>query len=165
MGSVSVATRSGGKATLDAETVEAFGAGLRGGLVTAGDESYDEVRALWNAMIDRRPALIARCAGTADVIPIRGLDAAGLAALNGERALSLDPEELLAIQAHFTSEGRPPTDVELEMLAQTWSEHCGHKTFRSDVSVRNHAGELVDPVFIERIFLYKGNFYLYCLRH
>jgi len=68
MSSVSVATRAGGKATLDNDVVEAFRAGLRGGLVTADDAGYEEARALWNAMIDRRPALIARCAGTADVI-------------------------------------------------------------------------------------------------
>lgn len=68
MSSVSVATRGGGQTTLDAEAVEAFRSGLRGDLVMPGDAAYDEVRALWNAMIDRRPALIARCAGTADVI-------------------------------------------------------------------------------------------------
>ena len=34
------------------------------------------------------------------------------------------------IQAHFIAEGRLPTDAELETLAQTWSEHCVHKTFR-----------------------------------
>ena len=68
MSSVSVATRSGGRAALDAETLATFRSGLRGELVIQGDPGYDEVRALWNAMIDRRPALIARCAGTADVI-------------------------------------------------------------------------------------------------
>jgi FAD/FMN-containing dehydrogenase len=68
MSSVSVATRVGGKATLGNDVVEAFRAGLRGNLVTADDAGYDEARALWNAMIDRRPALIARCAGAADVI-------------------------------------------------------------------------------------------------
>jgi FAD/FMN-containing dehydrogenase len=68
MSSVSVATRGGGQTTLDAKAVETFRSGLRGELVMPGDAGYDEVRALWNAMIDRRPALIARCAGTADVI-------------------------------------------------------------------------------------------------
>jgi len=68
MSNVSVATRAGGQATLDAEAVESFRSGLRGELVMQGDAGYDEVRALWNAMIDRRPALIARCAGAADVV-------------------------------------------------------------------------------------------------
>ena len=68
MGDVSVARREGGSANIEEAAVDAFRVGLRGELVTAGDPGYDVTRALWNAMIDRRPALIARCAGTADVI-------------------------------------------------------------------------------------------------
>jgi FAD/FMN-containing dehydrogenase len=48
--------------------VEEFRNGLRGELLCPEDEGYDESRSIWNAMIDRRPALIARCAGAADVI-------------------------------------------------------------------------------------------------
>ena len=43
-------------------------AGLSGPLVVCGDAGYDEARTIWNRMIDRRPALIARCAGTDDVV-------------------------------------------------------------------------------------------------
>ena len=53
---------------LGKETVAAFKATLRGSLLRAGDAGYDEARTLWNAMIDKRLALIARCAGVADVI-------------------------------------------------------------------------------------------------
>src|SRR3954451_17915870 len=42
--------------------------GLRGQLVRPGDEAYDEARAIWNGAHDRRPALIVRCAGVADVM-------------------------------------------------------------------------------------------------
>ena len=42
--------------------------GLRGRLLRPGDDGYDEARRLWNGMFDRRPALIARCAGAADVV-------------------------------------------------------------------------------------------------
>jgi FAD/FMN-containing dehydrogenase len=42
--------------------------GFRGELVQPGDEGYDEARAVWNGLFDRRPALVARCAGVADVI-------------------------------------------------------------------------------------------------
>src|SRR5215207_2317948 len=41
---------------------------LRGALVRPGDPDYDQARAIWNAAHDRRPALIIRCAGTADVV-------------------------------------------------------------------------------------------------
>jgi phosphoribosylformylglycinamidine synthase subunit PurSL len=71
----------------------------------------------------------------AEVVPIRSVDADGLAALNAERSLALDPEELVVIRDHFSTLGRDPTDVELETLAQTWSEHCAHKTFRAAITV------------------------------
>ena len=45
----------------------------------------------------------------------------------------LDLGEMRQIQNHFSREGRNPTDAELETLAQTWSEHCKHKTFRGRI--------------------------------
>jgi FAD/FMN-containing dehydrogenase len=45
---------------------------LRGELVAPGDAAYDEARSVWNGMIDRRPALIARCTGTSDVLAAIG---------------------------------------------------------------------------------------------
>lgn len=53
---------------LDPEAVELFAAGVRGPVLRPGDEGYDEARALWNGFIDRRPALIVRCTGAADVV-------------------------------------------------------------------------------------------------
>jgi phosphoribosylformylglycinamidine synthase II len=44
--------------------------------------------------------------------------------------LFLNLAEMRRIKEYFSRLGRNPTDVELETLAQTWSEHCGHKTFR-----------------------------------
>ena len=49
-------------------TADEFKAGLRGQLLSPDDDGYDRARKLWNGMFDRRPALIARCAGAADVI-------------------------------------------------------------------------------------------------
>jgi len=49
------------------------------------------------------------------------------------RQLGFTDDELEAITAYFRKEGRNPTDVEMETLAQTWSEHCVHKTFRGRI--------------------------------
>lgn len=53
--------------TLSPRAVDALKAGLRGPLLLPGDPGYEESRTVWNAMIDRRPALVARCLGVADV--------------------------------------------------------------------------------------------------
>ena len=53
---------------LNESQISAFKTTLRGELITPGDSRYDEVRAVYNAMISRRPRLIARCADVADVI-------------------------------------------------------------------------------------------------
>jgi len=50
--------------------VQAFADGLRGRLLGPGTDGYEAARCVWNGMIDRRPALIARCAGPADVIAV-----------------------------------------------------------------------------------------------
>ncbi|HNJ98749.1 MAG TPA: phosphoribosylformylglycinamidine synthase subunit PurS, partial [Ilumatobacteraceae bacterium] len=70
---------------------------------------------------------------TVDHVAIRNLDDDALTALNRERGLSLDLAELHAIADFYRGIGREPTDVELETLAQTWSEHCSHKTFRARI--------------------------------
>ncbi len=66
-------------------------------------------------------------------IALSGLNDAELLELSRQRLLSLDLAEMHAVQAYFRSEGREPTDVELESIAQTWSEHCVHKTFKGIV--------------------------------
>ncbi len=76
-----------------------------------------------------------------ETIAIRGLDPTALDALSHERGLSLSTDELVAIAAHYADVGRDPTDAELEMLAQTWSEHCCHKTFRATIQ---HGEERID---------------------
>ncbi|HEU4628934.1 MAG TPA: FAD-binding oxidoreductase [Gemmatimonadaceae bacterium] len=54
--------------SVGSELVEQLRARLRGRLLTPDSPGYDEARTIWNAMIDRRPGLIARCAGAADVV-------------------------------------------------------------------------------------------------
>ncbi len=62
------------------------------------------------------------------VVPIREADDAALAKISKDGQLSLTVTEMQAIRDHYRSEKRDPTDVELETVAQTWSEHCKHKT-------------------------------------
>ncbi|MCA9081021.1 MAG: phosphoribosylformylglycinamidine synthase, partial [Planctomycetaceae bacterium] len=59
---------------------------------------------------------------------IRDLDDAGLMRLSKEGQLYLQLAEMQTIRDYFRELGREPTDIELETLAQTWSEHCSHKT-------------------------------------
>ena len=68
MPSFAVKTNDGKTVSLSAEAQDALRGALRGALCLPGDPGYDEARTLWNAMIDRRPAVIVRAAGTADVI-------------------------------------------------------------------------------------------------
>ncbi len=75
-----------------------------------------------------------------DIIPIRDLDDEALQRLSVERVLFLSLAEMQVIQAQFQALGRDPTDVELEILAQTWSEHCQHKTFKAEIDYTCHGG-------------------------
>ena len=50
------------------ENLDPLRAGFRGPLIIPGDAGYDAVRAVWNAMVDKRPAVVARCTGPADVV-------------------------------------------------------------------------------------------------
>jgi phosphoribosylformylglycinamidine synthase II len=69
-------------------------------------------------------------------VALRGLDDAALERLSRDAHLFLSRDEMRAIRSHFDRLGRAPTDLELETLAQTWSEHCVHKTLRSAVLYR-----------------------------
>ena len=68
MAELRVATSSGEGATLDDRIVERLRSGLRGELLHAGEIGYEDARRVWNGMVDKRPALIARCASAEDVI-------------------------------------------------------------------------------------------------
>jgi FAD/FMN-containing dehydrogenase len=68
MVAIQVRRPDGGRAVLDDGAIQALRSSMRGVLLQPEHEGYDEARQLWNAMIDRRPALIARCAGPSDVM-------------------------------------------------------------------------------------------------
>ncbi len=85
-------------------------------------------------------------------IPIRDLDAEALVALSQGMKLALFRDDMLAVQSYYRDKGREPTDVELEVIAQTWSEHCKHRIFgaRIEHSIDGRA-EVVDGLFKSHI--------------
>ena len=74
-------------------------------------------------------------------VQLLGLDDAGLEKVSKDRDLFLDRAEMRTIQEYYAKLQRDPTDIELEMLAQTWSEHCVHKTFRGVIEYSEQNGE------------------------
>ncbi len=79
-------------------------------------------------------------------VPLRNLTDEQLQKLSRDGHLFLSLAEMKAIQTYFRRHEREPTDIELETLAQTWSEHCVHKTLKSavDVEVRDAAGKIIE---------------------
>lgn len=78
---------------------------------------------------------------TVETVPIRNLAGQELLDLSKTRLLSLPLADLEAIRDHFAELGRDPTDVELETIAQTWSEHCAHRTFKATITHREPGAE------------------------
>ena len=78
-------------------------------------------------------------------VALRDLSDTQLAKLSREGHLFLSLAEMKAVQAYFREQKREPTDIELETIAQTWSEHCVHKTLKSpvDVEVRDATGKVI----------------------
>ncbi len=80
------------------------------------------------------------------MVPLRAADDAELLAISQRGVLALDLAEMRAIQSYYAAQGRDPTDGELETIAQTWSEHCSHKTFKALVQYEQPPEPLtVDP--------------------
>ncbi len=81
-------------------------------------------------------------------IPVRDLIADQLLDLSKKMKLSLSRADMLVVQEIFQNEGRDPTDVELEVIAQTWSEHCKHRIFNAKIHhTLNGQEEVVDSLF------------------
>lgn len=68
--------------------------------------------------------------------------------ISKEGQLFLNLEEMRVIRDYFSKIGRKPTDCELESLAQTWSEHCKHKTF---MGIIDYNGKIIDNLLKETI--------------
>ncbi len=87
-------------------------------------------------------------------MPLRDLDDAALEKLSRDGQLSLSLAEMRTIQVHFRELDRDPSDVELETLAQTWSEHCSHKTLKGRIDFIEEDGRVrhYDNLLKETIF-------------
>ena len=81
--------------------------------------------------------MLGKAAPAGHIEPVRvkmfGLSGKQLSGLSKEGQLYLNVNEMKTIQKHFSALKREPTDIELEAIAQTWSEHCNHKTFRGNI--------------------------------
>lgn len=86
-------------------------------------------------------------------VPIRDLTDEQLLGLSKEKDMFLNVKEMQTIQAYYRKLDREPTDIELETLAQTWSEHCVHKTLKSSVDMDLDGEQLhFDNLIKETIF-------------
>ncbi len=119
-------------------------------------------RATWKGGLRppaRYPHHVAESAADVVVFDLAGLSDARLEALSRQRLLALSREEMKAVQAWFSAPGAAAsrqarglpagaTDVELEMIAQTWSEHCKHKIFNATVRYsENGREEIIHSLF------------------
>jgi len=140
---------------LEIGTIEAVATGTR--YVFTGDLSDSDLRTIAEQLLSNditqtyalgplSPTFVPRAAPSSEVeiVPLREADDHTLARTSTERVLSLSLAEMQAIQRRFRDLGRDPTDVELETLAQTWSEHCQHKTFKA--RIQYHAAGGVERV-------------------
>jgi phosphoribosylformylglycinamidine synthase II len=126
---------------------------LRGDLTLDGDLANADLHSiarelLCNEVIQTytlgpmRPAFVPQAEPSSEVavVPLSQADDGQLARLSIGRVLFLSLPEMQAIRAEFQRLGRDPTDVELETLAQTWSEHCQHKTFKAQIEYTCEGG-------------------------
>jgi len=70
-------------------------------------------------------------------VNLSGADNEQLLQVSRELGIGLNLEEMKAIQKYFSRKKRNPTDVELQTIGQTWSEHCYHKTFKGNITTRD----------------------------
>ncbi len=87
----------------------------------------------------------AQASAAVEIIPVRSMEDEQLMQCSRERRAALDIYEMRAVRAYFQREGRDPTDVEFESIAQTWSEHCVHKTFKARIQVQSAPGSPYPP--------------------
>ncbi len=105
-----------------------------------------------SVLIDATPTELPGTGGTADLrvleVKLRSLADAALTTLSKDGGLALNLSEMRAVQAHYNGLGREPTRIELETIAQTWSEHCKHKTLTGKIRFE---GRVIDNLLEQTI--------------
>lgn len=87
-----------------------------------------------------------------EIVDLIGASDEELTRISREGMLALNLDEMRVIRAYFVDLDRNPTDVEIETLAQTWSEHCKHKVFNGVIEYTSNDGtELIDNLFNQTI--------------
>ncbi|MFH1008913.1 MAG: phosphoribosylformylglycinamidine synthase subunit PurL [Candidatus Latescibacterota bacterium] len=121
--------------------------------VIRGEVTADEVKAVSDGLLanvvvqhvvlgaEHAPAAPGTRSSERVEVDLLDADDEALMRISREGVLSLTLQEMRKIQGYFREIGRKPTDVELEALAQTWSEHCVHKTFRGEIE---YEGQVID---------------------
>lgn len=94
--------------------------------------------------LEPKTLVIKAAAGKTNIIKLRNMEDEQLLDLSKDK-LFLNLEEMKIIQTYFQKIKRDPTDLELETIAQTWSEHCAHKTFKAKIILD---GVEKEPLFI-----------------
>jgi len=71
--------------------------------------------------------------------------------ISSELGIGLNLAEMKAVKKYFMNKGRNPTDVELQTIGQTWSEHCYHKTFKGEIITENGKIESLFKTYIFKV--------------
>ena len=82
---------------------------------------------------------------------ILNADERALSDLSEKKQLALNLDEMKFLQQHYKKLGRNPTDVEIECIAQTWSEHCYHKTFKGEIQTENGVIKNLFKTYIAKV--------------
>jgi len=69
--------------------------------------------------------------------------------ISQESGLALNLDEMKAVKRYFSRKKRNPTDVELQTIGQTWSEHCYHKTFKGNIATPKGEVESLFKTYIQ----------------
>lgn len=144
--SARTATRYYIKAELNSKDTEKICKLLANNIVEECRYGYEELKA------EPPKSMQGKATDKVNQIRITTANDSELTRISKEGTLALNLEEMKAIRQHFTKLGREPTDAEIETIAQTWSEHCKHKTFNSQIEFNNQGKkETIQNLFRETI--------------